>query len=173
VALGTINLEMQYLSVPTDKKLQKDITFQGAFTFNEVKLQAGAMLAPLLAVMKVDENEIRLSDKPMTFVGKDERITCGPLEAIVNEHSLIMEGSIGFDQSLDYTAKIPITRKMVGGDVFKYLEDTFITVPITGTVSKPTVSNKFIQKAIGDLIKEAGKKQLGDQAGKLLQKLFQ
>ena len=170
---GTINLDMQYLNWPTDKKRQKEARFAGAFTFNDVKLQAGSLLTPLLAIMKVEDNEIVISDQPVTFVGENERVTCSPLEATVHEYSLILEGSVGFDQSLDYIAKIPVTRKMVSGDVYKYLDGTFITVPLTGTVSKPSVSKSFVQKALGDLVLQAGKKQLGDQAGKLLQKLFQ
>jgi hypothetical protein len=170
---GSISLDMKHLNWPMDKELQKEATFEGSFTFNDVKLQAGALLTPLLAIMKTDHNEIQISGQPMTFIGKNERVTCSPLEATVNTYSLILEGSIGFDQSLDYIAKIPVTRKMVSSDIYKYLEGTSISVPLTGTVSKPSVSKSFVQKALGDLVLQAGKKQLGDQAGKLLQKLFQ
>jgi len=172
-SVGTINLDMQHLKWPMDKERQKEVTFAGALTFNDVNLQAGALLTPLLAIMKTDKNEIQISEQPITFIGENERVTCSPLEATVNTYSLILEGSIGFDQSLDYIAKIPVTRKMVSGEIYKYLEGTYISVPLTGTVSKPSVSKSFVQKALGDLVLQAGKKQLGDQAGKLLQKLFQ
>jgi len=170
---GTISLDMQHLKWPMNKERQKEITFSGALTFNDVKLQAGALLTPLLAIMRTDQSEIQISEQPMTFIGENERVTCSPLEATVNTYSLILEGSIGFDQSLDYMAKIPVTPKMVSGEIYKYLEGTYISVPLTGTVSKPSVSKSFVQKALGDLVIQAGKKQLGDQAGKLLQKLFQ
>ena len=170
---GTISLDMTNLQWPMDKERKKEVTFAGSFTFNDVKLQAGALLTPLLAIMKTEENEIQISEQPMTFIGENERVTCSPLEATVNTYSLILEGSIGFDQSLDYIAKIPVTRKMVSGKIYKYLEGTYITVPLTGTVSKPTISKSFVQKALADLVMQAGKKQLDDQAGKLLQKLFQ
>lgn len=172
-SVGTISLDMTNLTWPADKERQKEVTFAGAVTFNDVKLQAGSLLTPLLAIMKTDQNEIQISEEPMTFIGENERITCSPLEATVNTYSLILKGSVGFDQSLNYIAKIPVTRKMVSGDIYKYLEGTYITVPLTGTVSKPSVSKSFVQKALGDLVIQAGKKQLGDQAGKLLQKLFQ
>jgi hypothetical protein len=172
VSKGTINLDMKHLKWPLDKELQKNASFAGAFTFNGVKLQAGTLLSPLLAIMKVEDNEILVSNQPMTFVGENERIICSPLEVTVNEYSLIFVGSIGFDQSLDYTVKIPVTRKMISGDVYKYLEGAFILVPITGTVSKPSISKNFVQKALGDLMVQAGKKQLSEQAGKLLQNLF-
>ena len=172
VSQGTVDLTMQNFSWPLDAAARKDAAFAGSLTFNDVKLQAGGLLAPLLTIMKANEREITLSNQPMQFVGKNDRVHCSPLEINTKKHSLMLSGSIGFNQSLDYIAQIPVTRGMVGGDVYKYLEGTFITVPIGGTVSKPSISKDLVQKAIKDLIKQAGKKQITDQAGKLLQKLF-
>jgi len=171
---GKVNLDMEHMNWPVGNDQQKDVSFAGSFTFDEVKLQAGALLTPLLAIMKAEEDSIILGSEPMTFVGENQRVICSPLVASINEfYSIIFEGSVGFDQSLDYVAKIPITRKMVSSKIYKYLEGTYITVPISGTVSKPTISKSFVQKALSDLALQAGTKELGDQAGKLLQKLFQ
>ncbi|MFW2365254.1 MAG: hypothetical protein ACN4GW_02495 [Desulforhopalus sp.] len=173
VSRGTVDLTMQNFRWPLDEAARKDAAFTGHLTFNQVKLQAGGLIAPILDLMKVEDREITLSEQPMEFVGKNERVTCSPLEMSVNEYILKLSGSIGFDQSLDYVAQIPVTRKMVSGDVYKYLEGTFISVPIGGTVSKPAISKNLVQKAIKDLAIQAGSKQISDQAGKLLQKLFQ
>jgi len=173
VSRGTVDLAMENFRWPLDREARNDAAFSGSLTFNGVKLQAGGLLAPLLDVMKVDDREIILSEQPMTFVGENGRVRCSPLEASVNEYTLKLSGSIGFDQSLDYLAQIPVTRKMVSGDVYKYLEGTYISVPIGGTVAKPSISRNVVQTAIKDLVIQAGEKQLSDQAGKLLQKLFQ
>ncbi len=173
VTSGSIDLSMQSFHWPLSKAAQKDAAFTGDFTFHDVKLQASGLLLPLLALMSVDEQEITLSNEPMTFVGENQRIICSPLEIMTKNYSLSLNGSIGFDQSLDYLAKIPVTRKMVGSNAFRYLEGTFITVPLQGTVSKPTVNKNVVQEAIADLVKQAGKKEITNQAGKLLQKLFQ
>lgn len=175
VSSGTIDLTMQHLKWPLAAEARKDGTFAGSLTFHEVKLQAGGLLLPLLEVMKVekDEREIVLGDQPMEFVAENERVSCSSLAIIINEHSLLLSGSIGFDQSLDYVAQVPVTKKMVSGDVYKYLKGTSISVPIGGTVSKPSINNDVVQVALKDLILQAGKKQVEDQAGKLLQKLFQ
>ena len=175
VSRGTVDLTMQNFNWPLDAEAREDAAFRGSLTFNEVKLQAGGLLAPLLDVMKVEteDRDIILSDQPMEFVGENGRVRCSPLELTVNEHTLKLSGSIGFDQSLDYLAQIPVTRKMVSGDLYKYLEGTYISVPIGGTVSNPSISKNLVQTAIKDLAIQAGTKQLTDQAGKLLQKLFQ
>ncbi len=173
VTQGTVDMTMDHFTWPLDQNARKDATLGGSFAFHDIKLKAGGLLAPLLIIMKVEEQEITVKDQPMNFVGKDERIHCSPLEVQVNEYSLILSGSIGFDQTLDYIAKIPVTSKMVSGDVYKYLKGTFITVPIKGTAAKPSIGKNVVQAALKDLILQAGKKQLSDQAGKFLQKLFQ
>lgn len=173
VTQGTVDLTMQNFSWPLNEKTGKDAAFSGHLIFKGVKLQAGGLLAPLLAVMKVDDREIILSEQPMKFTGENDRVNCSPLEVSINEYSLKLSGSIGFDQSLDYLAQIPVTKKMVSSEVYEYLEDTYISVPIGGTVSNPTISKNLVQTALKDLAIQAGAKQISDQAGKLLQKLFQ
>ncbi len=172
VSQGTVNLTMHNFSWPVDTAVRKDAAFAGSLTFNDVKLQASGLLTPLLTIMKANEREITLSDQPMEFVGENNRIHCSPLEIKTKEHSLMLSGSVGFDQSLDYIAQLPVTQKMVGGDLYKYLQGTFITIPIGGTVSKPSIRNDVVQSAIKDLIRQAGTKQITDQAGNLLRKLF-
>lgn len=169
---GTISMDVEHFHWPVGEAQQKDVSFSSSIIFNDVQLQAGALLTPLLALIKEDERSILLGEKPMTCIGKDERVTCSPLEATVNEYYLILEGSVGFDQSLDYIAKVPVTRKMVSSKIYKYLEGTYINVPIKGTVSKPKISNSVLQDALSDLVIQAGKKELSDQAGKLLKGLF-
>lgn len=169
---GTMDLALKHLKWPLDKAGSHAAAFAGIITFNEVKLRAGGFLTPLLNAMKANEREVTLGDQPMEFVGENGRITCSPLEIKTKEHILLLSGSIGFDQSLDYKAQIPVTRDMVGSSMYKYLEGTFITVPIGGTVSKPSLKKDILQAALKDLIKQAGKKQINDQAGKLLQNLF-
>ncbi len=172
VSQGTVDLTMQSFSWPLDAKVRKDAAFTGTLIFNDTKLQAGGLLVPLLAVMKANEREIIVGNKPIEFIGENDRVRCSPMEIKIKEYTIMLSGSIGFDQSLDYIAQIPVTRKMVGGDVYEYLEGTYISVPIAGTVSKPAISRNVVQAALKDLIGQAGKKQLTEQAGKLLQKLF-
>ena len=172
VSQGTLDLGIRHFKWPMGAAERKKAAFSGTITFNEVKLRAGGLLTPLLEVMKVEEREITIGDQPMDCIGENDRIRCSPLEILVKDHSLMLSGSIGFDKSLDYIAQIPVTQRMVGGDAYKYLEGTSISVPIGGTVSKPSIRKDVVQTALKDLVIQAGKKQITDQAGKLLQNLF-
>jgi hypothetical protein len=172
VSQGTLDLGLRHFKWPLGAAERKKAKFSGTITFNEVILRAGGLLTPLLEVMKVEERELTIGDQPMECIGENDRVRCSPLEILIKDHSLMFSGSIGFDKSLDYIARIPVTQQMVGGDAFKYLEGTSISVPIGGTVSKPSIRKDVVQTALKDLIIQAGKKQITDQAGKLLQNLF-
>lgn len=172
VSSGTVDLTTHYFNWPMLASARKDATFAGSLTFKDTRLEAGGFLAPILAIMKVEDRQVTISENAIECVGKDDRVQCSSMEILINEYSLLLAGSVGFDTSLQYTAKIPVTRKMVSGDVYKYLEGTFITVPIGGTVSRPAISKDLVQTAIKDLVIQAGTKQLTEQTGKLLQNLL-
>lgn len=173
VSQGTISMDCNHLHWPLDKARQEEASFTGTMVFNDVKIQAGQLLSPLLTAMNEKHQDLTIGEQPMTCTTRDQRIHCSPLTATVNTYSLSLEGSVGFDQSLDYRAIIPVTSKMVSGDIYKYLEGTEITVPIGGSLSRPAINDDFIEKALADLILQAGSKRLGEKAGKLLQRLFQ
>jgi hypothetical protein len=172
VSQGTMDLGLRHFKWPLEAEQRNNAEFAGTITFKEVILRAGGLLTPLLEIMKVEGREITLGDQPIEFIGENDRIRCSPLEILIEGHSLMLSGSMGFNKSLDYVAQVPVTQRMVGGDAYKYLEGTFISVPIGGTVSKPSIRKDLVQTALKDLIIQAGKKQVTDQAEKLLQNLF-
>jgi translocation and assembly module TamB len=67
---------------------------------------------------------------------------------------------VGFDKSLDYTAKLPITPMLVGDKAYRYLEGTTIDVPIRGSSSHPDIDKSAVHKASADMAQEALQKTL-------------
>lgn len=45
-------------------------------------------------------------------------------------------------------------------------------MPVGGTLEKPDISANTVQRAVTDLINQAGQKKLQEAAGNLLKKLF-
>ena len=87
-------------------------------------------------------------------------------------HQLKMHGSIGFDSTLDFIARIPVTKKMVGKDAYQFLQGTTIKVPIRGSASNPRIDETAFQQATDDLIQQALRKSLEKGAQDLLKNLF-
>ena len=130
------------------------------------------MLGSLLRALRVQDRGLDLSGRQIQFVCKDGRIETNPLRTNLGDSELVISGSLGLDTTIDYLAQAEVTRQLVGGDLYKYLEGTVIHVPVGGTLEKPDISANTVQRAVTDLVNQAGQKKLQEAAGNLLKNLF-
>ena len=119
---------------------------------------------------------LSIGDKTIEFECRDGHVRCSPIRLEMGDYSVGISGTMGLDHTLDYYAEIPVTKQMVGGDLYEYLENATIRVPIRGTASNPDLSASVLQEAVADLVKQAAKnmlkKQVENKAGELLKGLF-
>jgi hypothetical protein len=173
---GTLNLRMDEFAWPLDPAARGQAAFNGVMQFSELRLSSAGFLGKILDVAKIKEKDMDFGDHKIEFICKDGRITCSPTRIKVDGHELELSGSVGLDQSLDYAALLPVTVDLVGSNAFEYLEGTIIRMPIGGTVSKPDLGAHVVSKAVADLtkqaVKNAAKKTIEKEAGKLLEGLF-
>ena len=169
---GTVDLNLERFYWPLGTDSLNDLQFAGFMDFNEVRLESSALIGSLLQVLRVDESGIDLSGRQIRFEGKDGRITTNPLRTNLSDTELIISGSLGLDTTIDYLAQVEVTERLVGGDLYNYLEGTTINVPIGGTLSSPNISAQTVQRAVTDLVNQAGQRKLQEAAGDLLKRLF-
>jgi len=169
---GLLGLNMKHFSWPLSDKYRKRATFAGTLTLNGVRLNSTPFMAGLLNMMGISERELRLVDQDIAFEAKDGRIALSPMTLEAEGHQLKMHGSVGFDNTLDFIARIPVTEKMVGKDAYQFLQGTTIKVPIRGTASKPRLDETAFQQATGDLMQQSLRKNLEKGAQDLLKNLF-
>ena len=113
-----------------------------------------------------------MMDQEIDFEAKNGRIALSPMTLDAEGHQFKMHGSIGFDSTLDFIVRIPVTNKMVGKDAYKFLQGTTIRVPVSGTASKPRINDTALQQATGDLMQQALRKNLEKSAQDLFKNLF-
>ncbi len=107
---------------------------EATIVFDQVEFGPGPMAASILALIGREDATLRL-DQPVVALIADRRVqTKGFAIPIGNATAFELEGSVGFDRSLDLTARLPITRRMLGNvpivsDIFG---DLAIEVPIGG-----------------------------------------
>ena len=106
---------------PLAQETANKASFAGSLRLNGVKLNSTTLLSSLLSVMRVKEREFDLGDQTIDFVARDGRLECSPLTIDVGGSPLVMYGSVGFDNTLDYIAQIPLTENMVGKDAYRFL----------------------------------------------------
>jgi hypothetical protein len=122
--------------------------------------------------MGISERQLSLANQEIDFEAKNGRIALSPMTLDAEGYQLKMHGSIGFDNTLDFIARIPVTKRMVGKDAYRFLQGTTIKVPIRGTASNPRIDEAAFQDATGDLMQQALKKNLQQGVQDLLKSLF-
>ncbi len=123
-------------------------------------------------MMGISERQLSMADQDIDFEAKNGRISLSPMTLDAEGYQLKMHGSVGFDETLDFIAQIPVTKKMVGKDAYQFLQGTTLNVPIRGTSSKPRIDETMFQQATGDLMQQALRKNLEQGAQNLLKNLF-
>lgn len=169
---GLLGLKMKHFSWPLSEKERSRATFAGTLKLNGVQLNSTPFLAGLLNMMGISERQLSMADQDIDFEAKNGRIALSPMTLDAEGYQLKMYGSVGFDQTLDFIAQIPVTKKMVGKDAYQFLQGTTLKVPIRGTASKPLLDETAFQQVTGDLIQQALRKNLEKGAQDLLKNLF-
>ncbi|MGB5751119.1 MAG: hypothetical protein WBM69_29390 [Desulfobacterales bacterium] len=169
---GLLGLNMKNFRWPLSEKERNRATFAGTLKLNGVRLNSTPFLAGLLKMMGISERQLSMADQDIDFEAKNGRISLSPMTLDAEGYQLKMHGSVGFDETLDFVAQIPVTKKMVGKDAYQFLQGTTLNVPIRGTSSKPLIDQTAFQQATGDLIQQALKKNLEKGAQNLLKNLF-
>jgi translocation and assembly module TamB len=169
---GLLGLNMKHFSWPLSEKERNRATFAGTLNLNGVRLNSTPFLAGLLKMMGISERQLSMADQDIDFEARNGRISLSPMTLDAEGYQLKMHGSVGFDETLDFIARIPVTKKMVGKDAYQFLQGTTIKVPIRGTASKPRIDETAFQQATGDLMQQALRKNLEQGAQNLLKNLF-
>jgi hypothetical protein len=159
-AEGHVDLFMQHFNWPLDQKHRDKTSFAGTLRLKGVRVNSTNLLSGLLALVGVRGNEMDFGDLDIDFVARNGRIETSPIRIVIDGYPIELRGSVGFDKSLDYTAKLPITPKLVGDKAYAYLEGVTIDVPIRGNASKPDIDQTSMQKATASLAEQALQKSL-------------
>ena len=169
---GLLGLNMKHFNWPLSEKHKNRATFAGTMNLNGVRLNSTPFLAGLLDLMGISERQLSMVDQDIDFEAQNGRVTLSPMTLDAEGYQLKMQGSIGFDNTLDFIARIPVTKKMVGKDAYQFLQGTTIKVPIRGTAAKPSIDETAFQQATGDLMQQVLRKNLEKGAQDLLKNLF-
>jgi hypothetical protein len=146
VGEGTIGLFMEHFKWPLAHEAINEAAFAGKLRLRGVKLQASPMLSGLLAIAGAKERGATMNDLDIDFVARDGRIETSPVELNFGGLPLKLEGSMGFDGSMDYKAQVPLGGNLFGKDLSKFLQGMVITVPIRGTASDPKIDKKAAEQ---------------------------
>jgi hypothetical protein len=169
---GLLNLDLQTFNWPLDKKRTDQIAFDAWLNLSNLKMAASPLMNRLLGVVGIQAQYLDIGNQDIRFTARNGRINSSPLQIMVDDHPLNLQGSIGFDRTINYIAQLPVTERLVGRDAYRFLKGVSIDVPIGGTVAKPRIDEQSMQKAVGSMVQQALQKNIERQAVDLLQQLL-
>ncbi len=159
-AQGQIDLYMNHFDWPLAKQNRNDASFAGTLSLRGVRVNSTNLFSGLLAMIGMGGSQLEIDNLDVEFVARNGRIKTSPIRFEVGGYPVALNGSVGFDKSIDYIATLPITPALVGNEAFGFLEGATIDVPIRGTSSDPNFNEAVMQKATESLVQQAMQKGL-------------
>ncbi len=165
---GQLSVRLDSFSWPLVHQGGREAAFSLVFDVSRVKLNSSPLLREVLSGFGREDERLRLGDKEMTCYGSNGRITCSPVHILVAGSEMVLTGSVGLDQSLQYILQVPLTPGLVGKEAYRILKGTMVRVPIRGTIGHPAFDRNMVAATVRDLIQHAAGRVIKQQLEKVL-----
>ena len=169
---GKVSMAVDRAFVPITAK--SPLALDGALVFQGVTFQPGPLASELNAMTGQAMHVIRL-DESMVVKVADGRVRQTGLTIPVGGNGLVIaiDGSVGFDETLDLRATAPLTAKALGLDASldKLAGGRTVTLPIGGTIARPAIDRNALRVALRDAARGIGEQQVKSEAGRLLERI--
>ena len=169
---GKVTMAIDQALVPITAK--GALSLDGALAFQNVVFKPGPFATELNSVTGQSIKDIRL-DEAMFVKIADGRVQQKGLTIPVGGNGLkvAIDGSVGFDETLDLKATVPLSAKALGlaPSFDKLAQGTTVNLPIRGTLARPAIDRKALAVALRDAARGLGEKELKGEAGRFLDRI--
>lgn len=118
------------------------------------------------ALLSIDTSEIE-------FRMVNRRVYHRGLKFMAGTLPITTHGSVGLDETLAIVAEVPIQAKLLGRDLsLGALEGQTLQIPIDGTLKKPKLDHRIVERLTGQLLQNATKGLLLEGINKQLDRLL-
>ncbi|MBX3418011.1 MAG: hypothetical protein KF851_10445 [Pirellulaceae bacterium] len=174
-AQGRVSLESSGVTIPVADFQQA--SGRGVVHLNQVTVGAGPTAMKMIEAVEtirmvlrpMGANEpkdrsvwIRVDEQAVPFAVQGGRVHHEGMRMTMKDLTVRTTGSVGFDQSLNMIAEIPIAEDWLRGEEWMAaLKGEVIRIPITGTVSQPKIDMQGIRDLSLNLARRTAENKLG------------
>lgn len=155
---GQFDLRLDSFTWPFKGDQGKEATLVTVTDLRDLSLESGDVLHKILTLFGLEKEKIGLRASEVSCSGKKGRVTCTPVKIRVGETDMAISGSVGLDGTLDYLLEVPVTRKLVSEEGYRFLQGATIGVAVRGTVEAPSFDRDKTLAAVKDLLQQAAGK---------------
>ena len=166
-AQGNFTLDTHSLRLPIFDPLSIEAT--GTIRLSQVAIGAGPLADQLLgtvtqlrSMLKPDAEPkdlktwLQMAEQTIPVTIKNQAVYHENVTFTHNDMTVRTSGAVGFNQSLNMLAEIPIADDWIAGKSYLAgLKGQKLSIPISGTVSKPQLDKRALQNLSTDLVKSA------------------
>lgn len=163
VTSGSISFRVNRCRIALNEAGKQNMEVSTDAIFNSVVLAPAGLMLDILDLVGMAERSITIPDHSISTVFRNNRFYSSPMNIRVGPHLLLISGSVGLDETLDYQAQIPLTRELVGKQAFQYVQGQSVILPISGTVSSPAIDKKKFLAEIARLAASAAVSEKGQE----------
>jgi hypothetical protein len=137
------------------------------------QVEAALKRRPLEGLVAAQKVWMTMPEQTVEFKMADGGVRHSNLTFVVGDAVVQTSGTVGFDQSLDLVATIPMRDEWTTTPYLAALRGKSLTVPIQGTLAEPKLDGDLVAREITkSILQGAPGKLLDDQLKKGLEKLF-
>ena len=175
-AQGVFSADLQGLNMPLYDPLK--VSARGSLVMQDVTVAAGPMAEQLLgtisqiqAVLKPDSRQrelktwLKIEEQTIPVAIENGRVYHENIKFSHDELVIRTSGSVsmGDDQSINLVAKIPIAEEWISGNRYlSGLQGQSISVPISGTLTRPVIDKAAVQRLSTELVRNAAQGAIGN-----------
>ncbi len=149
------------------------MSFDGLVALQDVTFRPGPLGAEIASISGRPAPRLQLSEVMQVQVVDGRVRQTGLSIPMGGGAKVAIDGSVGFDKTLDLRMTFPVTARMLGLDpkLGGAVGGTKVAVPIRGTLSRPGVDRKALQVALREAARSAAGRGLESEAGRLLDRV--
>jgi len=173
-AHGKVSADVQRAEFPLGGGATRRAVVEGHVVFRDAEFVPGPLVVDLLHLLGRDDPQPVRLDRPVVLSIADGRVHQRGLAVPLGKVTqLELNGSVGFDRTLDLRAGVPITPAMLGNNPLLggIAAGTRVEVPIGGTLAAPRIDQGAFNLAMKDLGRDLLRRGAGAGAAELLMRL--
>lgn len=169
---GVIDLIAMETLIPLAANAAEQVDTTFAVTLHDCPFTVAGVLGDALDFAGITRRELVVKETTIHAVCRNGRIETKPFAMVMNDHTLRFHGSVGFDQSVDYLIELPLTEKLVGRELWSFVEGLTLRLPVTGTLTNLKLDKTAGKKEVRRLLREAAARAWGGAATERLNELL-
>jgi hypothetical protein len=149
-ARGFLSLQIDEATLPVDDLAHADV--RGLVVFRDAEFTPGPIADEVLDLLRRDGDRTVRLEKPVLLAIADGKVYQRDLSVkLGNVARLQLDGTVGFDQSLDLLVRIPLqAERFADVPVFGQIAPAMqVSVPVTGTLAQPKVDAQAFARGLG------------------------